>query len=424
VKVVSAALSDIGRSRKQNEDYCVADPALHLYAVADGMGGYAAGEVASRAAIETLVQGVAPRRPEMEASDARGETWHVQGLLEQAVQEACAKVHALASERPEYQGMGTTLTAAWLSPRRAFIAHVGDSRAYLARGQEAHQLTEDHSLVKELQRQGRLTDEEARSFPYPNAVTRAIGPHPVVEVDTLDFELCPGDRILLCSDGLHRYLCDDKLGELLDQRPVEEVAASFIARANESGGADNITAVVVEICSLPEGDTEAERKVEIFRGMPLFRYLTYRELVQVLGATTMRHVRAGQTIFPEGSLGYELFVILAGRVTLRKAETVLAELGPGGHFGEMALVDQNRRSATAVATDDARMLVLPRRQFYQLLRKDPPLAVKLLWNFLQVLSGRLRQANEALSSMRVALPMDDTEDVTNAADLPERPRQP
>jgi CRP-like cAMP-binding protein len=158
--------------------------------------------------------------------------------------------------------------------------------------------------------------------------------------------------------------------------------------------------------------------------MPLFRYLTYRELVQVLGATTMRHVRAGQTIFPEGSLGYELFVILAGRVTLRKAETVLAELGPGGHFGEMALVDQNRRSATAVATDDARMLVLPRRQFYQLLRKDPPLAVKLLWNFLQVLSGRLRQANEALSSMRVALPMDDTEDVTNAADLPERPRQP
>jgi serine/threonine protein phosphatase PrpC/CRP-like cAMP-binding protein len=421
VRVLSAALSDIGRVRKQNEDFCVADPGLHLYAVADGMGGYAAGEVASRAAIETLVQGVAARRAEMEFSDSRGETWHVQGLLEQAVQEACARVHALALERPDYQGMGTTLTAAWLSPRRAFIAHVGDSRAYLARGHEAHQLTEDHSLIRELQRQGRLTDDEARSFPYPNAVTRAIGPHPVVEVDTLDLELCPGDRLLLCSDGLHRYLGEEKLGELLAERPVEEVAASLIARANEGGGADNITAVVVEICSLPEGDAEAERKVEIFRGMPLFRYLTYRELVQVLGATTMRHVRAGQTIFPERSLGYELFVILAGRVALRKGETVLAELGPGGHFGEMALVDQDRRSATAVAVEDARMLVLPRRQFYQLLRKEPPLAVKLLWNFLQVLSGRLRKANEMLTSMKIELPMENTDEVTSAMDLGDRP---
>lgn len=407
VKIVCAGLTDPGRTRKNNEDAFLADPALRLCAVADGMGGYAAGEVASRTAVEVLKRGLSRRVEEMEAVDARGDSWQVQALLEQAAQEACAEVHSLARERAEYQGMGTTLAALWLSPRRAFLAHVGDSRIYLIREGEAHLLTEDHSLVKELLRQGRLTEQEAREFPYPNAVTRAVGPHPVVEVDTLDLEVAAGDRFLLCSDGLHRYLADDEVVGLVSGREPREAVEAMVRLANERGGADNITAVVVDVDTLP-ADREAARKVEIFRGMPLFRYLTYKELVQVLGATTMRHFRAGQTIFQEGSMGYELFVILSGRVTLRKGDTPLAELGPGGHFGEMALVDQERRSATALAATDVRTLVLPRRKFYQLLRKEPALAVKLLWNFLQVLSGRLRQANQSLQSFREDLAAEET----------------
>jgi hypothetical protein len=265
------------------------------------------------------------------------------------------------------------------------------------------QLTEDHTLINYKLKQGQITKEEARTMKGKNVITRAVGHKDYVEVDTSEIDVQPGDRFMLCSDGLHRYLpAEEVVASICGAEPAE-IAQALISMANDRGGADNITAVVVDVSQVPEADGEAERKAEIFRGMPLFRYLTYRELMQVLGATTMRHFPAGQTIFSEGSMGYELFVILAGRVLLKKGDTKLAELEPGGHFGEMALVDQDRRSATAIATEEARLLVLSRRKFYQLLRKEPTLAVKLLWNFLQVLSGRLRQANESLRQQRESL---------------------
>lgn len=398
VKILHAGLSDTGRTRKNNEDALLCDLALRLFVVADGMGGASAGEVASRAALDGLQRGVARRFEEMNALDARGESWQVQSLLEQSVQEACAEVYGLAKDNPELKGMGTTLTAAWFSPSRMTIAHVGDSRAYMVRGGDSPQLTEDHSLVKELLRQGRITEGEVATFPYPNALTRAVGPQPVVEVDTLDLELAQGDRFLLCSDGLHRYIEEKDVGAALRDGPIDEVARALVQRANDAGGADNISVIVLDVGELPVAEVTAQRKVETFRSMPLFRYLTYKELTQVIGATTMRHYAAGQTIFEEGTAGYELFVILGGEVALQKGAVRLAELRTGGHFGEMALVDQDRRSATAVALEPVHLLVLSRRKFYLLLRKEPQLAVKLLWNFLQVLSGRLRQANESLSS--------------------------
>jgi serine/threonine protein phosphatase PrpC/CRP-like cAMP-binding protein len=417
VKLEHAGQSDQGRVRKNNEDAMLLDPELRLFVVADGMGGAKAGEVASRAALDALRAGVSKRATEMDALDARGESWQVQGLLEQAVQEACAEVHRIASADPDLAGMGTTLTAAWFSERRAVVAHVGDSRAYLVRGTECHQLTEDHSLVKELLRQGRITDAEVQSFPYPNALTRAVGPQPVVEVDTLDVELEAGDRFLLCSDGLHRYTTEESLAVAVRaESGVEEIAADLVRTANGAGGADNITVIVVDAGDLAGREGQAQRKIETFRSMPLFRYLTYKELSQVIGATTMRHYAPGQTIFEEGTAGYELFVILSGRVSLRKADLRLAELVSGGHFGEMSLIDQDRRSATAVAEEPAHLLVLPRRKFYLLLRKEPQLAVKLLWNFLQVLSGRLRQANETLKVRGLPYEAEDTSPVGEGTD--------
>lgn len=409
MKLQHAAQTDIGKTRKNNEDHFVANADLRLFVVADGMGGAAAGEVASHIACDTLVAGVGRRMADMDALDARGESWQVQSLLEQSVQEACAAVHARAAEDPTLKSMGTTLTAMWLTPRRAVIAHVGDSRAYLVRGTDCHQLTEDHSLVKELLRQGRITDSEVGTFPYPNALTRAVGPQPVVEVDTLDVEIATGDRFLLCSDGLHRYMTDEQLAVAVRAgADMNELAKSFIDVANTCGGADNISVVVVDVGEVAETEAQAQKKVETFRSMPLFRYLTYKELTQVIGATTMRHYAAGQTIFEEGTAGYELFVILEGKVTLQKGAVRLAELTAGGHFGEMSLVDQDRRSASATAVESTHMLVLPRRKFYVLLRKEPQLAVKLLWNFLQVLSGRLRQANEFLHT-KDAFASDDTD---------------
>jgi CRP-like cAMP-binding protein len=319
------------------------------------------------------------------------------------MQHACTAVFALSQSRPELKGMGTTLSAMWFSSRRAVVAHVGDCRIYLVRRGEAHRLTEDHALLHELIRQGRLSEAEAQTFPYPNAVTRALGPHPAVEVDTVDLEVLPGDRFLLCSDGLHRYFRRGEVATQLEEaRGIEEASREFVRLAIQRGGADNITALVIEVAHVDPATTdETERKIEVFREMPLFHYLTYRELMQVLSLTSMRHYKSGQTIIREGVSGDELFIVFSGRVAVRKGDTTLSVVEGGGHFGEMALVDQDPRSASVSATENTRLLVLPRKRLYALLRKEPTVGVKLLWNIVHVLSGRLRVANTELSHLKI-----------------------
>lgn len=400
MEIEFGAATDTGKVKKNNEDAYICDPELQLFIIADGMGGYAAGDVASQTAIDIIGQEIAAQTEELLQLRAQGEIWEVQARLETAVQRACAELHTKAQETAEYKGMGTTLSMIWMSANRAAIAHVGDSRIYLLRDGRVHRMTEDHSLVQELVRQGRLEKENIANFPYRNAITRALGPQFGVEVDTLDFDLLSGDLFLLCSDGLYRYLQKGELSQFMTSGSEQEIADLLVDLANERGGGDNITAIVLKISEV-DSTKEARRKIEIFENMPLFEGFSHKELLTVLNATTMRHYQEGQTIFDENLLGDELFIILSGKVQIqKKSGVVLAQVKVGGHFGEMALVDRNPRSATAVALEPTRLLVLSRRRFYRLLRMESPLAVKLLWNFLQVLSSRLRSTSDELSEAK------------------------
>ena len=253
----TATRTDTGRRRMRNEDALVCAPPL--FAVADGMGGAQAGELASRLAAASLEE-LPPGHSGEEAAA---------GL----VQEANARIYRRAVEDPAAAGMGTTMTAALVDgvAGAVAIAHVGDSRAYLVRGDELTQLTADHSLVAELVRSGRLTQEEAENHPQRSVITRVLGTDPDVDVDTLTVAAEPGDLFLLCSDGLTAMLRDEDIFRVVDEaaRDPERVAAALVDAANRAGGEDNITVVAFE---LVEGDEPVESETaavdETARGAP------------------------------------------------------------------------------------------------------------------------------------------------------------
>jgi protein phosphatase len=208
-----------------------------VFAVADGMGGHQAGEIASATALEPVADLDGRVFPDP-ASAAQA--------LREAVRTANDRVSGLAEARPEYRGMGTTLTAAMLEGRRLHVAHVGDSRAYLMRAGRFSQLTDDHTLVQGLIDEGALTPAEAESHPHRSVITRAIGVSPEVEVDSMTLDLVPGDQVLLCSDGLTGVVSDATIAGVLAQRDADEgTVERLIALANEGGGPDNITVVLL-----------------------------------------------------------------------------------------------------------------------------------------------------------------------------------
>jgi protein phosphatase len=232
--------SDTGRQRTANEDsYYASAP---LFVVADGMGGAQAGEVASRIAAESF-----------ESAHRQGEA--AEAFLRRIAESANDRIHGLAQHDSSRSGMGTTLTAAIVDGDDVAIAHVGDSRAYVLRDGELRLLTTDHSLVEELRRQGRLTEEQAEDHPQRSIITRALGPEAEVDVDTLSFSARPGDLFLLCSDGLTTMVKESEIAEVLEQAgSLSEAVTTLVERANEAGGRDNITVVAF---SLEETDEVA-----------------------------------------------------------------------------------------------------------------------------------------------------------------------
>ena len=229
--------TEVGLVRKRNEDSICVIPDLALFAVADGMGGHLAGEVASRMAVESVADQL-----------RSGGVEQIESNLLDGARAANSKVFDASSNDISCRGMGTTLTAAVIRDREMILAHVGDSRAYIIRGEKIYALTEDHSLVQELLKQGGITKEQARDHPHRNVLTRALGTDPAVEVDLIRARLEKDDVILLCSDGLCGLVEDDEIMRLVRLAPdPEEAVKSLVSEALSRGGNDNISVIVVEI---------------------------------------------------------------------------------------------------------------------------------------------------------------------------------
>ncbi len=386
------------------------DSQLGLYIVADGMGGHAAGEVASARAVEVVRQHIQTNRNILKdlAKDAsQSNRAAAASLVEVAVQRACADIYKTASTDSTKRGMGTTFVSLVVAGSRAVIGHVGDSRVYLVRSGQCRRLTEDHTLIAAQLKAGTITREQAATSNYRNVITRAVGIQESVQVDTLIVDLLPADLFILCSDGLHGYLADDEVAPLVAAVSDAELPKRFIDLANERGGKDNITTVVVKVggdlAAASEETVEAQSRMEALKKIPLFRHLTYKEQTAVLSIATTRTFPAGREIVTEGQPGEELFVVIRGRVAIEKNGVEIAELRAGGHFGEMGLIDNAPRSATVRATEPTRVMVIARQDLMTLMKRESILAVKMLWSFVQVLSDRLRATNSELSEARQEL---------------------
>jgi protein phosphatase len=242
--------TDVGRKRDHNEDAFLVDEDLGLYLVADGMGGHAGGGTASRIAVQTIrarLQVARETDPELFTRPGELEESPLREILREAVESACQSIYQAAQSDPALAGMGTTVTAAVLAGSNTYIAHVGDSRCYLARKGHIYQVSEDHSLVNEQLKAGAITPEEARNSRFKNIITRSVGFEADVTVDMMGLEIEPGDRLVVCCDGLSNLVDDEEILEIITKAPLEAAPERLIDLANDRGGDDNITVIVIHV---------------------------------------------------------------------------------------------------------------------------------------------------------------------------------
>ncbi|MBW1872386.1 MAG: Stp1/IreP family PP2C-type Ser/Thr phosphatase [Deltaproteobacteria bacterium] len=250
MKIISAAKTDVGRKRPHNEDAYKVDEELGLFVVADGMGGHAAGEVASQEAVECLRDNVLANIAAVEEfrdNPTNDSSMNIRRVMELAVRAAAYQVFGLSEVDPDRKGMGTTLSMLLLLPAAAFLAHVGDSRIYMIRSGRVKQITSDHTYVAAMVEQGKMTEEQARTSRYSNVLIRAVGSHDYVEVDTRVVQHKLGDVFLLCSDGLSGYLKDEEIPNVIVVDDLPGSVDKLIDLALRRGGKDNITVIFVRI---------------------------------------------------------------------------------------------------------------------------------------------------------------------------------
>lgn len=405
MRVVGVGRTDVGKKRNHNEDYMLLAPELGLFIVCDGMGGHAAGEVASENAARIVRRVIEEHRGVLDRYDDTGVARdELVRLVDQAITLASREVYQIATSDQGKAGMGTTLTMLLWVRNVGVMGHVGDSRLYMRRSGKLHQLSEDHTYVNEMVRRGMGNIEELKKGPYANVITRAVGIQPSVRADTLIFDVLPGDCFLLCSDGLVKHVeSSDELLRMLGNDHLESIPQQLVDIANSRGGTDNISALVLR-ADADQGEetddrartTELNLKLDTLKEISLFRHLDMGELCKVLNVVQSHSVDAGEVVVREGEAGDSLYAILDGKFVVRRSDQAVAWLGAGSHFGEMSLFNERPRSATIEAIQPSRVLAMDRDRFNELIRKEPQLGVKLLWAFARVLSLRLDETSVQL----------------------------
>lgn len=395
--------TDVGRARSHNEDYIVVDPELGLFLVCDGMGGHASGEVASESAARAVQRHVASQVHLLNEFDGSPKACEaIEQVLREAIQGASAEVFDLARGAQGRHGMGTTCIAVITATTPAgavkgIMGHVGDSRMYLVRNAQVWQLSHDHTFFNDAVRNGMMSHDEAKASPWANMVTRGVGIQRSVAVDTLVFDIVENDTLLLCSDGLTAYVQDHyEIASVVADPALPKLPKKLIGLANERGGGDNISAVLVRgVPEMPARADDAQRREQVttnmqtLRHIALFMDLDDAELVRVFRRFDAIDYPAGTVLIREGDDTDCLYVIVEGDVRISRGDRQVTTLTRGAHFGEMGLLNQRPRSATVTTTSPVHALILERARFNDVLREDTTLAAKLLYKLAQILSLRL-----------------------------------
>ncbi len=404
MKHVAYGQSDIGKVQEINEDSLLLDGEIGLYIVCDGVSGRSAGEMASHMAC-SLVSEYLRKNSALLQKCAKDSTpanrTEVKRLLEAAVQDASLVIYRTGKEDPQKAGMSTTIALVLIVGGEAYAAHVGDSRVYMLRDGELHLLTDDHTLANMYVRRGMMTREKASKSAGIHGLLRALGPQEAVVPDVLIVQLKPGDRFLICSDGLYDYLPMADLLKYLTHTPVEDIPGTTIALANRRGGADNISSIALQMVEDPDVvAAEIDLRISALRKTPLFEHLNFRDLMKVQSITAAESVENGQAIIREGDVGDRMYVIMQGHADVFKADQRIAKLQTGAFFGEMCFIDKSPRSATVLARGAMRVLTIQRRDFVALLSGEDRVATKVLVGLCMLLVQRLRKTGDELSLVK------------------------
>ncbi len=393
--------------REINEDHYVLLPRLGLAIVCDGMGGHPQGDVAARRAAESAARYLANQAEALR--EAASSTFHRARLLDivrDAVDFACGRVHRKAKAEGGI-GMGTTLSLLIVVEGVAVVAHVGDCRVYLLRNGELHQLTQDHTVAAELIRSGVLEPGSTAVHRYSRALSRAIGLQPSVQVDALMFDVLPGDRFLLCSDGITDVISDDELRFTLG-RPGPDRAEVLLQRAKEEKTRDDSTAITVRVHE-PEDEvvllrtTLVQEMAKLLSGTQLMRGLSFTEEKRVLRHLTPHQVAAGDVVIEEGEVLPGALVVLFGTLREESPDGTVRRVGSDSILEPVAAVEEREATTTVVAETGARVVWLPLRTIAALTAESPVTALQVVMNLLRTQPDTLPA--EALRSLEsISLP--------------------
>lgn len=430
--------SDTGKVRQRNEDCIRVEPDLGLFIVADGMGGYAGGDVASSITCDVIVDQVrgaweiverfacATAEPIRDPSECLSGRQQVMTILVDAIVAADVEIQRVAavdaaSGSDSLTGMGSTVVIALFVGNHAFLAHCGDSRGYLLRRHSAVRLTSDHSLLQGLVDGGMIAAADVARFPMKNVLTRALGVPGVVLPDIMDVELNDGDRILLCSDGLHGLVRDDFIAKLGENGDPSRCTSKLVAYANAAGGNDNISVVIVQASDPVRADDADVSDVDGFddetatpapagpasmcigdqvREHSLFRGLTLSEWLRLYSSAPRHCYDDGAVIFSAGELSDGMHCVLYGDVDVTKDGHSMKMFPAGTCLGEMCLTEEKVRLATAVAHGPTVVMFLGRNEFFALCDRQPVTAVRLLRQLQSRTAGWLRDARDELNIMK------------------------
>ena len=397
---VGWARSETGHVRADNQDAFAIDEESGLFVIADGIGGKVEGAKASRMFVERLHEDGTRFARLLTSSDPIAnddDRRRIFDFLVRRIDRANREIFERGDGR-----MGTTCEVLLMGEEVAFVAHVGDSRAYLLRDGEIFQLTSDHTFAEELKRRNRDLERAGEAAEedfgrYEHVLTRSIGGEPAVEIDTLFVDLQPGDEFILCSDGVSDIVGPEEMLQASEAREPENLAGHLVEAALDGEAGDNSTAVVVQV-PVDEGRSfdagapvDTIRKVSFLEEIELFEGLNPPDLLKLLRIVYRRSHEPGDYVIREGEETDELYMILEGAVEVSVDDRAIAHLEPGEHFGELALFGPTERTADARASEESTLLVLPGGQLEGMVdAAEPELGNRLLKNLLAHASRRIR----------------------------------
>ncbi len=374
------------------------DPSGTFFVLSGGVGEMAS--ASSRKVCEDIIRLLIPHRSQVEgmAADARPDS---RQMLMSSLCGAMIRAERNLLEHGEkgdkYSGQAATADLLFLANGTVYIGHVGNNRVYLLRGDTGRQLTIDHTVYEYLRSQGRR-EEDLQKAAYKDRLIRALGMSGGAEIDTLQVDLRQGDRIVICSPGVHGCLQNaTHLAQLYRTMDPQRASEFLVNYAQEHGAEGDVSAICIEISDpgLRSSSLETDSRITALEKICFFQDLSYQEMLQVMPITFEKYVEPGGEIIHEGDVGEELYILVEGSCEVTNGGVRLAVLEKGNSVGELSLVDSQPRSATVRALEPCRMLVI-RAADFERLTLSGALAVKLLWNVTHELSSRLRKSSEMI----------------------------